>query len=129
MSDPIWQPATTDTRLTEFQRALEARTGQSFATYAELHEFSIREPEPFWRMVWEYTQVVAETPAKQVLLGNIDPVRGLKHGTPESVTRAIAQCHREAGPRYIVGAGCEIPLGTPPENVQALTHYARTTLP
>ena len=66
---------------------------------------------------------------KQVLLGNIDPVRGLKNGTSESVTRSIAQCHREAGPRYIVGAGCEIPLGTPPENVQALTHYARTTLP
>jgi len=67
--------------------------------------------------------------AQQVLLGNIDPVRGLKHGTPESVTRAVAQCHREAGPRFIVGAGCEIPRGTPPENVQALTHYARTTLP
>jgi len=62
---------------------------------------------------------------QQVLLGNIDPVRVLKHGTPESVTAAIAQCHREAGPRYVVGAGCEIPRGTPSENVRALTHYAR----
>lgn len=65
----------------------------------------------------------------QILLGNIDPVRVLKNGTPESVTRAIAQCHREAGPRYIVGAGCEIPRDTPSENVQALTRYARTTCP
>ena len=70
MSTPIWQPATTDTRLTAFQRALEARTGQRFATYAELHEFSIRAPETFWQMVWEYTGVVAETPAEQVLLGD-----------------------------------------------------------
>ncbi|MFO7901315.1 MAG: uroporphyrinogen decarboxylase family protein [Pirellulaceae bacterium] len=63
----------------------------------------------------------------QILLGNIDPVRVLKQGTPESVRGAIAQCHREAGHRYIVGAGCEIPRQTPPENVRALTRYARDT--
>ncbi|MFW6171632.1 MAG: uroporphyrinogen decarboxylase family protein [Planctomycetota bacterium] len=63
----------------------------------------------------------------QILLGNIDPVRVLKQGTPERVTEALAQCHREAGPRYIVGAGCEIPRRTPVENVRALTRYARGT--
>ena len=57
----------------------------------------------------------------QVLLGNLDPVRVLRDGTPESITAAIAECHRQAGPRYIVGAGCEIPRDTPPENVLALT--------
>jgi uroporphyrinogen-III decarboxylase len=62
----------------------------------------------------------------QVLLGNIDPVRALRDGTPESVTEAIAACHRDAGPRYIVGAGCEVPRGTPPANVLALTEYARS---
>jgi MtaA/CmuA family methyltransferase len=61
----------------------------------------------------------------QVLLGNIDPVRVLRNGTPESVTAAIAECHHQAGPRYIVGAGCEIPRGTPAENVRALVHYAQ----
>jgi len=61
----------------------------------------------------------------QVLLGNIDPVRILREGSPESVTAAIAQCHREAGPRYIVGAGCEVPRDTPPENLRALARYAR----
>ena len=65
----------------------------------------------------------------QVLLGNIDPVRALRDGTPESVRGAIAACHRDAGPRYIVGAGCEIPRGTPPENVRALVEYARTSKP
>jgi len=63
----------------------------------------------------------------QVLLGNIDPVRVLRHGTPESITEAIAQCHRDAGKRYIVSAGCEVPRGTPRENVIALTEYARST--
>jgi MtaA/CmuA family methyltransferase len=64
---------------------------------------------------------------KQVLLGNIDPVRVLRDGTPESVRAAIAECHHQAGPRYIVGAGCEVPRGTPPENVRALVSYAMTS--
>ena len=64
---------------------------------------------------------------EQVLLGNIDPVRVVRDGTPESITAAIAQCHREAGDRYIIGAGCEIPRSTKPENLMALTQYARST--
>ncbi|MBZ5562410.1 MAG: uroporphyrinogen decarboxylase family protein [Acidobacteriia bacterium] len=62
---------------------------------------------------------------QQVLLGNIDPVRVLRNGTPDSVYAAIEECHRQAGPRYIVGAGCEVPRDTPPENVRALVRYAR----
>jgi len=65
---------------------------------------------------------------EQVLLGNIDPVRTLRNGTPQSITAAIAQCHREAGDRYIIGAGCEVPRGTPRENLLALTEYARSTV-
>ena len=60
----------------------------------------------------------------QILLGNIDPVRSLRNGTPESVTADLRECHRQAGARYIVGAGCEIPRDTPLENVRALTQYA-----
>jgi len=57
---------------------------------------------------------------QQVLAGNIDPVKTLRNGTPESVAAAIVQCYLDAGPRYIVAAGCEVPRGTPPENIQAL---------
>jgi MtaA/CmuA family methyltransferase len=65
----------------------------------------------------------------QVLLGNINPVTVLRNGTPDAVTAAIAECHRQAGPRYIVGAGCEIPRDTPPENVEALSRYAADHAP
>lgn len=65
----------------------------------------------------------------QVLLGNIDPVRVLRNGTPESITRALAECYEAAGPRYIVGAGCEVPRGTPVENLMALTEFARSHQP
>jgi MtaA/CmuA family methyltransferase len=60
----------------------------------------------------------------QVLLGNLDPVRTLRDGTPDSVYAAVAECHAEAGSRYIVGAGCEVPRGTPVENIRAMARYA-----
>lgn len=66
----------------------------------------------------------AVTP-RQVLLGNIDPVRTLRDGTPASIEAALAECYAQAGPAYIVGAGCEIPRGTPLENVDAMTRFAR----
>jgi len=36
-----------------------------------------------------------------VLLGNLNPVTVLRNGDPAGVTAAIAQCHREAGARFI----------------------------
>ena len=65
----------------------------------------------------------------QVLLGNIDPVEVLRNGTPESVSAAIAACHRQAGPRYIVGAGCEVVRDTPEANLRALCECARDNRP
>ncbi len=67
--------------------------------------------------------------SRQVLLGNLNPVTVLMNGTPESVTAGIAECHRQAGGRFIVGAGCEVPRETPPENLRALCDYARTHQP
>ena len=61
-----------------------------------------------------------------VLAGNLDPVKTLRNGTPEAITAAIAECHRQAGPRYIVAAGCEVPRDTPEANVLAADGYARS---
>ena len=60
----------------------------------------------------------------QVLLGNLDPVRALRDGTPESVYAAVAECHAQAGAPYVVSAGCEVPRGTPIENLRAMARYA-----
>ena len=62
---------------------------------------------------------------EQVLLGNLDPVRELRDGTPESVYAAVAECHRQGRSRFIVGAGCEVPRDTPAANVHAMIRYAR----
>jgi MtaA/CmuA family methyltransferase len=69
----------------------------------------------------------ASVGAGQALCGNIDPVRVMLNGTPSSIHAALAACHGEAGDRYVVGAGCEIPRGTPMQNVRALVEYARAS--
>jgi uroporphyrinogen-III decarboxylase len=66
---------------------------------------------------------------KQILLGNLNPVTGLRNGTPSEVIAAATECHRQAGARFIVGAGCEVPRDTPPENLRALCTYAREHTP
>jgi MtaA/CmuA family methyltransferase len=72
------------------------------------------------------SQARQEMGPHQVLAGNLDPVAVLRGGTPESITAALAECHRQAGPRYIVAAGCEVPRDTPPQNLLALRDYARS---
>jgi MtaA/CmuA family methyltransferase len=63
--------------------------------------------------------------ADQILLGNLNPVATLRDSSPPAITAALAECHRQAGARFIVGAGCEVVRDTPLENVQAMIDYAR----
>jgi MtaA/CmuA family methyltransferase len=65
----------------------------------------------------------------QVLLGNANPVTVLRNGTPAAIQATAADCHRAAGSRYIVGAGCEIPRDTADENLFAFRDYARGHAP
>jgi MtaA/CmuA family methyltransferase len=62
----------------------------------------------------------------QILLGGLDPVRVLQQGVPDQILRVVADCHRQAGSRYILGAGCEVPPQTPAENMQVLSQYAQS---
>lgn len=56
------------------------------------------------------------------LMGNIDPVQ-LMFSSPEEIERDVRKCI-EAGKKglrgFILATGCEVPLDTPPENVEAL---------
>jgi len=65
----------------------------------------------------------------QVLLGNLDPVSVLRDSGPDAVRDAVAACHRDAGARYIVGPGCEVPRDTPHANLRELVRYAREHKP
>ncbi|HJX23753.1 MAG TPA: uroporphyrinogen decarboxylase family protein [Candidatus Bathyarchaeia archaeon] len=61
------------------------------------------------------------------LMGNVDPVSTLLLGTPRDVKREAARCIEGASNDcgFILSAGCEIPMKTPPENLAALVETAR----
>ena len=54
------------------------------------------------------------------LAGNIDPVSGVLNGAPQSIREMMMKTYKTVGNPYMVTAGCEIPSGTPPENLKAL---------
>ncbi len=57
--------------------------------------------------------------------GNFDPVQVMLEGTPEEVYRATQRCVAAGGNRSISAAGCEIPRGTPHENLRAQSRALR----
>ncbi|MDD5198815.1 MAG: uroporphyrinogen decarboxylase family protein [Terrimicrobiaceae bacterium] len=56
----------------------------------------------------------------KVLAGNRDPVASVLRGAPESIRGEFREIYMNVGNRYMVNAGCEIPPGTPHENVRAV---------
>ena len=59
-------------------------------------------------------------PKRITIAGNIDPVKGVLFGTPEFIREKINGDYQLVGNPYMVNAGCEIPSGTPYENLKAL---------
>lgn len=53
------------------------------------------------------------------LCGNFDPVAVLNQGTPREIAEAARQNIADAGTRFILQPGCEVPQGTPQANVSA----------
>ncbi len=51
--------------------------------------------------------------------GNVDPVGVMLQGTPDAVYTGTRCCMTMGGPRFFSAAGCEIPDGTPLENLHA----------
>jgi len=64
---------------------------------------------------------VREALPDTVALGcNIDPVAGVMHSTPGAIRQTVAEIYQRVGNPYLINAGCEIPPGTPAENLRAL---------
>lgn len=57
---------------------------------------------------------------KVAIAGRLDPVADVLHGTPETIRHGVLESAKRLGLPHLVMAGCEIPPGTPPANLQAL---------
>jgi MtaA/CmuA family methyltransferase len=70
-------------------------------------------------------QARAQTGPLQTLVGNLDPVRDVRNGSPFAITQSLDALRQQAGERWIVAAGCEIVRDTPHENLHAMVQFAK----
>lgn len=62
------------------------------------------------------------------IIGNVDPVNVMKNGSIEDVIEACIECLKKAADSpqgYVLGTGCQVPKGTPRENMYAFLYAAR----
>jgi acetoacetyl-CoA synthetase len=70
MSAPLWQPSSdriAQANLTAFAARVAARHRVSLPDFSALYDWSIREPEAFWRTVWEDAGIVGEAGARTLV--------------------------------------------------------------
>jgi MtaA/CmuA family methyltransferase len=71
-------------------------------------------------------QARAQMGPRQTLAGNLDPVRDLRNGSPETVAGSLEALQQQAGAQWIAAAGCEVVRDTPHENLRAMVNFAHT---
>ncbi len=66
-------------------------------------------------------KVLAQVPGDVPVLGNLDPVGVFRLGSPESVYAATTELLKQTAgfPNFVASSGCDIPPGTPIENLTA----------
>src|SRR5687767_435388 len=68
--EPIWSPSPeriARAKLTHFLRFVRERHHAPVPDYAALHRWSIEFPESFWRALWDFCEIRAQTRATQIL--------------------------------------------------------------
>ncbi len=76
----------------------------------------------------DFRTAIQTIPEDVVYIGNIDPVRIMINGTPETVSEATQKLLLEIQPyqNAILSTGCDLPPETPLENINALMQTARS---
>ena len=72
MDKPIWEPSAERidrANISRFMRFVRENTGnEDIRRYAPLHDFSVRQPEKFWSLVWEFCGIRAHGDLEPVLV-------------------------------------------------------------
>ena len=63
--DPAWSATT---RMALFTAYAQTLSGQTLASYADLHAWSVEAPEQFWTAIWDFCGVIGERDAGPVLV-------------------------------------------------------------
>ncbi len=71
MSQPVWSPSperVEGSLLRAFWRRAEAETGRNFESYQALQHWSVESMEQFWRLVWDFCEVLGDSGDGPVLV-------------------------------------------------------------
>lgn len=74
---PLWQPSKTtmeNSRLEAFRQQAEKTAGMKFAGYEDLWQWSIKKPDAFWNLAWDFMNVIGDK--GDVILENADKMPG-----------------------------------------------------
>ncbi len=71
-ASPLWEPsseAIESSRLTAYMGWLKSERNLNLGDYAELWQWSVEDPDGFWRSIWDYFGVIADGDAETVTDG------------------------------------------------------------
>jgi len=77
--------------------------------------------------VMNFEELKKTIPKEIVLIGNLDPVKVFLQSTPDEVTEATRSLKEgmKDTKNFILSSGCDIPMNTPLENIEAFMKAAR----
>lgn len=67
---PLWTPSDKqffESNMAKFTKFVNAQTGRNYDSYKELYEFSIRDIEIFWDLIWKFTGMKSSQAYSKVL--------------------------------------------------------------
>lgn len=73
MDSPIWIPSEdriASSNMTTFMRYVEKLTGQTINTYEKLYNWSISEPDEFWKSIWVIAGIIRSAEYKNIRTGS-----------------------------------------------------------
>ncbi|MCK5740291.1 uroporphyrinogen decarboxylase family protein [bacterium] len=72
-------------------------------------------------------KVMTDTPENTVIIGNINPIGNIRTNTAESVHAEVTDLLEKmaAYPNFVLSTGCDLPIETPHENIQAFMEAGR----
>lgn len=79
----------------------------------------------------DFPAIAPTVPENVVLIGNVDPVRIMVNETPDGVKSAVNKLLDDMAPyeNFILSTGCDLPVETPLDNIQAFMEAGRAWQP
>ena len=105
----LWTPTpefVERSNMAAFMRWLARERGQSFSTYEELRQWSVRDLDGFWSSIWDYFSILSDTPYQRVLNSTGMPGARWFEGSRVNYAEHLLRYEADAGVDEVVFYHC-----------------------